>query len=138
MRIVLDTNIYVSALINPHGPPAALLDLWFDDRIDVVTSDEQLVELYDVLSRPRLQKYLHGETADQLCKRLVIVSLPAAQLPNVDLSPDSDDNVILATAIAGLAAMLVTGDKKHLLPLGNVQGIPIVEPIEALRRLSES
>jgi predicted nucleic acid-binding protein len=48
------------------------------------------------------------------------------ELPNVELSPDPDDNPILATAIAGGADYLVTGDKRDLLSLGKVEAVQIV------------
>lgn len=57
-------------------------------------------------------------------------------LPTVHLSPDPDDNHILATAIAGEADYLVTGDKRDLLELVDVQGIPIVTPRQALQWLN--
>ena len=59
----------------------------------------------------------------------------AEDLPAVNFSPDPDDNLILAAAIAGRADLIVSGDKKHMLSLGQVEGIPIVTPAEALHRL---
>ncbi len=54
----------------------------------------------------------------------------------MDLSPDPKDNPILAAAIAGKADLIVSGDKKHMLALGAVEGIPIVTARDALDRLS--
>lgn len=54
----------------------------------------------------------------------------------MSVSPDPDDNVILATAIAGQADLIVSGDKKHMLALGQVDGIPIVPAAEAADRLA--
>lgn len=59
----------------------------------------------------------------------------ASELQVLNESTDPDDNVILATAIAGKPDLVVTGDAKHLLPLGEVQGIPIVTVAGALERL---
>lgn len=53
-------------------------------------------------------------------------------LPDVDASPDPDDNPILATAIAGRADLIVSGDKKHMLALGHISDIPIVTAVAAL------
>ena len=58
-----------------------------------------------------------------------------ADLPEVNVSPDSKDNPILATAVAGEADLLVSGDKGDMLALGNVEGIPIVTAREAIGRL---
>ena len=58
-----------------------------------------------------------------------------ADLPEVNVSPDSRDNPILATAVAGEAGLIVSGDKGDMLALGNVEGIPIVTAREAIGRL---
>lgn len=57
------------------------------------------------------------------------------EIPVVDLSPDPKDNPILATAIAGNADLIISGDKKHMLSLERVRGIPIVTARQALERL---
>ena len=59
----------------------------------------------------------------------------ATDLPVVDASPDPDDNPILAAAIIGRADLIVSGDKGHVLALGQVEGIPIVTARDALERL---
>ena len=56
---------------------------------------------------------------------------------SVNLSPDPKDNPILAAAIAGKADLIVSGDKKHVLALGEVGGIPVVTAREALKRLGK-
>ena len=61
--------------------------------------------------------------------------LVSALIPDVDASPDPDDNLILGTAIAGRADMIISGDKKHMLSLGHVDGVPIVTAADALDRL---
>ena len=58
------------------------------------------------------------------------------ELPTVDYSPDPDDNVIIATAIAGGADMIVSGDKRDMLALAEVEGIPIVSARDAVKLLS--
>ncbi len=60
------------------------------------------------------------------------------EIPKVDLSPDPDDNPVLAAAIAGGANLVGSGDKKHVLALGEVAGIPIVTARQALERLALS
>ena len=57
------------------------------------------------------------------------------EIPAVNLSPDPKDNPILATAIAGKADLIISGDKKHILLLKDVDGIPVVTAREALERL---
>ena len=62
-------------------------------------------------------------------------SLVLDEIPVVNLSPDPKDNPILATAIAGKADLIISGDKKHILSLEHVEGIPVVTAREALERL---
>jgi len=66
------------------------------------------------------------------------IDVMAVIVPSVTavvFSPDPDDNLILATAIAGQADLVVSGDRQHMLVLREVEGIPIVTPREALSRL---
>ena len=56
-------------------------------------------------------------------------------LPDVDLSPDPSDNPILAAAIVGKADLIVSGDKKHVLSVGSVRGIPVVTARQAIERV---
>ena len=56
--------------------------------------------------------------------------------PVVNLSPDSTDNPILAAAVARKASLIVSGDKRHMLALGKVKGIPVVTARDALARVS--
>ena len=58
-----------------------------------------------------------------------------AELPEVNLSADPDDNPILATAVAGDANLIVSGDRDHMLAVGSAHSIPIVTAREALDRL---
>ncbi len=132
MRIVLDTNVFVSALISQHGPPAELFDLWNDDEYEVVTSELQIDELRRVLTYPRVAKHLRTGAAETLVRRLRDAARIVSDLPEINLSDDPDDNTILAIAVAGRAALIASGDKKHMLSLDHVQGIPILAPAAAM------
>ena len=104
--------------------------------LTLVTSPVQLRELRAVVSRERLGPYIRREEADDLIRNLeAVAEVVTTALPNVDVSPDPDDNRILGTAIAGRADMIVSGDKKHMLSLGHVEGIPIVSVADATHRL---
>ena len=130
MRIVLDTNVLVSALISGDGPPGRVLAAVKRGRL------AQLAELRTVVGRERLRPYIRAEEAEDLIRNLAAIGEVAGDLPTVSVSPDPDDNVILATAIAGQADLIVSGDKKHMLALGQVDGIPIVPAAEAADRLA--
>jgi hypothetical protein len=76
--------------------------------------------------RERLRSCIHPEAAQDLIRNFEAVGEVVTHLPEVNASPDPDDNPILATAIAGRADLVVSGDKKHMLALGDIDGIPIV------------
>ena len=74
--------------------------------------------------------------AGDLIRNLEAVGEVVANLPIVSVSPDPDDNVILATAIAGQADLVVSGDKRHMLILKQVDDIPIVTAAVAAARVA--
>jgi len=135
VRIVFDTNVLVSALITKGTRPDLLYQAWDADAFQLVSSGAQLGELERVFAYDKLRPYIMRDEAEALLETLAAAALMVDELPDIDLSPDPDDNVILATAIAGEADLLVTGDKSDLLALKTVHGIPIVTPRQALRRV---
>lgn len=110
--VLLDTNIWVSAFINPHGFPARLVDAWIAGQFDVVVSIPLLEEIADVLTRPRIQtKYgLSTEEIEQFLDLLQEKAIHVTPTGNLDLCRDPDDNVVLETAILGDALYAVSRD----------------------------
>ena len=137
MRVILDTNILIGALITKGTPPDRLYRAWLHGELELVTSAAQLAELTDVLARPRLQKFLDADEASAIVENIGTRSLILDDPPGVELSPDPKDNPILAAAIAGRVDLIVSGDKKHMLALQEVEGIPVVTAREALVRLRQ-
>ncbi len=137
MRLVLDTNVFVGALITKDTPPDHLYQAWREDGFDLVTSTAQLEELRRVLRYERLARFIDPAEALDLIANVDTVADVHEDLPIITISPDPDDNLILATAVAGKADLVVSGDKRHMLILGNVENIPIVTPREALKRLNQ-
>jgi len=135
VRLVLDTNVLISGFIESNGHPGRLLLSLRRHQFTLITSDAQLIELRRVLGYERLQRFIQPEQAAWFLEGLPLVSEVFAEIPDVDLSPDPDDNAIIATAIAGQADAIVSGDKRHLVPLKVAAGIPIITPREALERL---
>jgi len=136
VRVLLDTNILISGILSAGQPPAQLLELWLERRFELVTSELQLEELRGVLARPKITKRIGPGEAALLLENLEQEAIVAHDLPVVDVSPDADDNRILATAIAGDADLIVSGDHVGMLDLGEVSGIPIITAREAVERLS--
>lgn len=137
MRIVVDTNLLVSAVIS-GGLPRRLLDAALAATFELCTSEVLLAELQEVLSRAKFASRLAQALltpqgfVDDLRKLAVMVS--PSTVPRV-VANDADDDHVLAAAIAGGADLIASGDKRHVLPLGSHQGIPIVTAREALDRL---
>ena len=99
-RIVLDTNVFVSALIHSAGPPGRVLAAVKSEGVTLVTSTAQLRELQSVLGRESLRARIHPAEAEDLIRNLpAVAEVVPADLPCVNASPDPDDNLILATAI---------------------------------------
>lgn len=126
MRVVVDTNILLSALINPHGLPAKLIDAWRSKRYTLVTSAEQLIELGEVARRSTLSKLIVPARVGAFINDLRELAEVLVRLPKVDRSVDPADNFLLAMAGAGRADCLVSGDKRHVLVLERHGHCPIV------------
>ena len=137
MRVVLDTNILIGALITKRTPPDSLYRAWLRGEIELVTSTAQIRELADVLARERLQRFLDADEAAAIVGNIGTRAVVLDELPSVSRSPDPMDNRILATAIAGGADLIVSGDKKHMLALREVDGIPVVTARKALELLRQ-
>jgi len=135
MRMVLDTNVLVSALITPGGLPDQLLQRWETGDFTLVTSAKQIDELDRVLAYEKLQRFIHRNQANRLVATIRHLAIVVEGLPTVTVSQDADDNVILATAMAGGADQLVTGDKGHLLGLKQAGGVPIITVRQAVELL---
>lgn len=125
MRLVIDTNILISALLSPLSPPAQLLILWRQGRFVLLTANEQLDELRRVTrypkNRDRLPQALAGKFINELRGLAVVID----NLPTVRVSRDPDDDYLLSLAERGSADMLLTGDKHDLLSLGRHAGTRI-------------
>ncbi len=132
--IVLDTSVLISALISQGTPPQQLYLKWTEGVFRLLTSTAQVEEFTRVIEYDRLKKYIRSHTeAREMLQTLQEDAEILQELPDVNISPDPDDNAILATAIAGKADYLVSGDKGDLLGLGEIEGVPIVTARMALR-----
>lgn len=110
MRVILDTNILLSALINPHGLPARLVDAWRAARFELVMSRDQLLELGEVARRPALRKYIVPARIGRFINDLRELAEVISDLPTVDRSRDLGDNFLLSMAEVSGADHLVAGD----------------------------
>ena len=134
MRVVLDSNVFISALISPGSPPDAIYRAWRKKRFVLVTSDEQLAELRRASRYPKLRKVVPAHDFGALLNRLH-GAFVLKSLPRIDIVIDPDDNYLLAMADAGEADFLVTGDARHLLRLRKVGRTRILAPTPFLKLL---
>jgi uncharacterized protein len=126
MRVVLDTNILVSALIAPAGQPAAIYNAWEDGKFTLLTCAEHLNELRATLQKPRVAALIKPYKAGLLVNQIKKLAEAIDPLPRVERSPDPTDDFLLALSEAGKADYLVTGDKRGLLALHRHKGTQIV------------
>jgi putative PIN family toxin of toxin-antitoxin system len=110
--VLVDTNVWVSAFINPAGSPARLHRAWLDNRFQVLVSMPLLDELSDVLTRPRItRKYpIQATDIEEFLKLLIRRSQIVVPTGSVGKCRDPDDDLILETAILGQAQYVVTRD----------------------------
>jgi uncharacterized protein len=138
VRIVADTNTVVSGLLW-QGPPRLLLNLARQQQVTLCTSLSLLAELAEVIARAKFGRRLR--TADLSAAALVqdyarLAQLVEPQALPAPLSRDPDDDVVLATAAAARAELIVTGDA-DLLTLGTFRDIRILTTTSALALLAQ-
>ena len=130
MRVVADSNIYISAF-NFSGPPSRVLELAQEGVIDLFISQPILEEIERVLARKRFNwpQQQVKEVLDNI-GRFTSWILPD-HFPTPVTKEDPSDDRILECAVAAQAQVIVTGDK-HLLRLKHFQDIPIITPRQFL------
>ena len=131
MRVILDTNVLLGALISPYGPPDVIYRSWRAGRFELITSTAQLDELRRVSRYPKLKTILPahrvGTMVNNMQRALVLNALPS--LPEGVEASDPNDAFLLAMALAGDADYLVTGDRHSgLLERGSIGRARIVIP----------
>jgi putative PIN family toxin of toxin-antitoxin system len=113
-KLILDTNILLSALLSPATPPARLLDAWEQRKFIVVACEALVAELREVANRPFFRVRLRLDRIELLVAGLRDFSEFHADLPRGVVAPDPKDSFLLALAEASHADFLVTGDKELL------------------------
>jgi putative PIN family toxin of toxin-antitoxin system len=127
---VVDTNVLISGLISAGGPPRQIVDAGLQGHYELVTSLYLVQELAHVLSTPRIRKRLglrDDEVQAILAGILAKAKVVAGRLKLPGITRDPKDDAVVACAIEGQAAYVVSGDD-DLLSLQEVQGVQIVTP----------
>jgi len=137
LKVLIDTNIFVSAIINSKGIPAQVIRYCLDGKFTLVSSRPILDELKRVLNLPRIKrKYrLTDEKIKALIKSLLkVADLTGGKYDIHVIEEDPSDNKFLECALEGKAGYIVSGDK-HLLKLKVFRGIGIVTPGKFLEKV---
>ncbi len=117
MRVVLDTNVLLSALFIRKSTAAQVVNAWRRGAFDLLTCELQLQEIRAVTRRPTIRALIRPALAGELVNQLKNMAKWIETLPPVTRSPDPFDNFLLAMAEAGQADVLVSGDKRGVLAL---------------------
>lgn len=141
IRLVLDTNVVVAGLLW-NGAPRRLLELAIaagdEPPVELFSSAVLLEELANTLAYAKFASRIAGfrTSVSALIAQYTALVTPVvpASVPRV-VAHDADDDHVIAAAVAARAQLIVTGDRKHLLPIGSHQGIAIIQAADALRRL---
>ena len=126
MKVVIDTNVLVSAIIAPASTPARILQAWRQGRFAPLTCAELLDELRAATRYPKVRSRISPLVAGILINEIGKVANHLDRLPRVERSPDPRDDYLLALAEKGEANFLVSGDKADLLALGKHGGARII------------
>ena len=141
IRVFLDTNVFVSALLMPNNPPAKILELVLEGRLNLVLSPDIIGEIVRVCKYPRIQQALEKrsitseEVGEAFLKIIQVATITPGDFVVQGVSPDPDDDMVLAGAVEGKADFIISGDR-HLLELKDFQGIEIMLPTDFLEHLA--
>ena len=131
MRIVVDTNVFVSGLLSPFGPPGIVVSLIAVGRVTLCYDARILAEYTDVLHRPAFP--FEEEHIGALLAQIRAGGELCACQPLASPLPDPDDEPFLEVALSSNAEFLLTGNLRHF-PRERRQVVQIVSPSEFLDR----
>ena len=134
MRVVIDTNVLVSGILNPHGPPGRVVDAVLSEALIVLHDDRILAEYSEVLLRP-----MFGFQRGDVDALLDFIEFAGEHLTagGIDvILPDPTDLPFLEVAVAGLADALISGNVKHFKPRRGRHDMRVCTPAEFVRRMA--
>lgn len=130
MRVVIDTNVWISRLLIAESASAQAVDKALS-QADVVVSDTTIEELSDVLSRAKFDQYVSLDDREHFLRHLLQVATMVSVISEVTDCADPSDNAFLALALDSESDLIVSGDA-DLLSLNPWRGIQIVSPSDFL------
>ena len=134
-RIVVDTNVLISAALKPAGTPRAVVDTTREAGGALLFANETIQELHGRLFRPKFDRYVSRTIRTLFLVQLLAVS-ERVSITGAKLGcPDPQDDKFLETAMVGEAECLVTGDRQ-LLAMTPFREVPILTPAAFLNSLA--
>lgn len=133
MKVVLDTNVFISGIFWEGNFCAKIIDLWREEKVTLVSSIELIEELVKTLKGFKIQmdESIIKSWRESIIKNSIMIE-PTEKISVI--KEDSGDNKFLETAVAGKVEYIISQDK-HLLNLKEFREIKIVKPEEFLRVL---
>jgi len=130
MRVVLDTSVLVSFLLTRGRVISAIIEQWETGRLEVIVSPQLIAELQRVAEDERLATRLRPGALEVLLRALAEnAEVVAGELELPGVTEDPDDDMVVACAVEGNAAYIITRDQ-HLLEMGAYRDIVVVRPEE--------
>ena len=141
MKVVLDTNVWVSAYLNPRGVPGQVVDALSSGRIEAVSTEHLWTELRRVVYEPKVREMLEARNLWDDARLLVAMQLRVELIENESphenwLADDPDDDWVIQCALSANADYIVTGDKA-LLGLSRIGNVRIVSPGDFVTKVLE-
>jgi len=136
LRALCDTNVLVSAFI-AGGPPSRVIDSSIEGRVELVLADPVLDELERVLT---LKLGFEPKRVRDITALLIDISVARIDAPTLQIEAitgDPDDDVVLACGVNAGVHVIVSGDRRHMLPVREHRGIRIVSPQALLAELAD-
>jgi uncharacterized protein len=129
LRVVLDANVYISALIRPQGPPGQIITRFLQNSFGIVLSPTIVEETVRAFGYRRVRKYIQAGVDPELWFEdlILLAQFVAGDYEVEGVSVDADDDKYFAAAVEGNATLIVTGDP-DLLTVQEFRAIRIVTP----------
>jgi putative PIN family toxin of toxin-antitoxin system len=132
IKLVIDTNVFISSFFNKEGNPKKIIDLWKTGQIILCISEKILEEYIEVLIRLGLEREKELTEIIHLFRKSINISCIPVKEEIKIITEDPEDNMFLECAIANDADYIISGDK-HLLALESYKNAMIMSPASFLQ-----
>ena len=133
LRIVLDTNVLVSALMGGGGPPDEVVQLVLRHEALLLIDSRIIAEYDEVTARPKFS--FTKERRFEVLDALIAIAEPVIASPLRLSLPDPDDRLFIEVAVAGAADYIITGNARHFAPLPVSLNVQVRTPRQLMDEL---